>query len=66
MRKRGEFGSYYSQQKPAFKEKLRARYAEQIVYFLFYFDDRENPASLPDFQRTKCTLSRTDCILPSL
>jgi hypothetical protein len=29
----GEHGSYYSQQKPAFKEKLRARYADKIVYF---------------------------------
>lgn len=31
----GERGSYYSQQKPAFKEKLRARYADKIAYFLF-------------------------------
>jgi hypothetical protein len=28
-----EHGNYYSQQKPAFKEKLRARYADKIVYF---------------------------------
>lgn len=29
----GERGDYYSQQKPAFKEKLRARYADKIAFF---------------------------------